>query len=130
MASIPHMKPPWDDGSGPDYSSPYQDLATAIVQFAVKDYKKTLRAIWKNPKSEFIRRKLIAQKAELEEFFYSDDYRMYCNIDQDKLIKNCHTTAIEDEKKAISRRNKRKIKEQLKANNEEEQAHETGKSII
>lgn len=42
--SIPHMKPPWDDGSGPDYSSPYRDLATAIVQLAVKDYKKTLRA--------------------------------------------------------------------------------------
>ena len=129
MESIPHMKPPWDDGSGPDYSSPYQDLATAIVLHAVRDYKKTLRAIWKNPKSEFIRRKLIAQKAELEEFFYSDDYRMYCNIDPDKLIKNCHTTAIEDEKKAISRRNKRKIKEQLKEN-KEEQAHETGKSIV
>ena len=37
MESIPHMKPPWDDGSGPDYSSPYQNLATAIVQLAVKD---------------------------------------------------------------------------------------------
>ena len=74
MESIPHTKPPWDDGSGPNYSSPYQDLATAIVQLAVKDYKKTLRAIWKTPKSEYKRRKLIAQKAELEEFFYSDDY--------------------------------------------------------
>ena len=129
MEGIPHMKPPWDDGSGPDCSSPYQDLATAIVLLAVKDYKKTLRAIWKNPESKFIRRKLIAQKAELEEFFYSDEYRMYCNIDPDKLIKHCHTTAIEDEKKAISRRNKRKIKEQLKEN-KEEQAHETGKSIV
>ena len=95
----------------------------------MKDYKKTLRAIWKNPKSEFIRRKLIAQKAELEEFFYSDDYLMYCNIDPDKLIKNCHTTAIEDEKKAIYRRNKRKIKELLKEN-KEEKAYETGKSIV
>ena len=130
MESIPHMKPPWDDGNGPDYSSPYQDLATAIVLHAVRDYKKTLRAIWKNPESMFIRRKLIAQKAELEEFFYSGDYWMYCNIDPDKLIKHCHMAAIEDEKKAISRRNKRKIKEQLKANNEEEQAHETGKSIV
>ena len=129
MESIPHMNPPWDDGSGPDSSSPYQDLATAIVLLAVRDYKKTLRAIWKNPKSEFIRRKLIAQKAELEEFFYSDDYLMYCNIDPDKLIKNCRITAIDDEKKAISRRNKRKLKEQLK-DNKEEQAHETGKSII
>ena len=129
MEGIPHMKPPWDDGSGPDYSSPYQDLATAIVLLAVRDYKKTLRAIWKTPKSEYKRRKLIAQKAELEEFFYSDAYRIYCNIDPDKLIKNCHMTAIEDEKKAISRRNKRKIKEQLKEN-KEEQAHETGKSIV
>ena len=41
---------------------------------------------------------------------------MYCNIDPDKLMKNCYLTAIEDEKKAISRRNKRKIKEQLKEN--------------
>lgn len=129
MEGIPHMKPPWDDGGGLDYSSPYQDLATAIVQLAVKDYKKTLRAIWKNPKSGTERRKLIAQKAELEEFFYSDYYRMYCNIDPDKLIKHCHTTAIEDEKKAITRRNKRKIKEQMKEN-KEEQAHETGKSIV
>lgn len=127
---IPHMKPPWSDGSGPDYSSPYRDLATAIVQLAVKDYKKTLRAIWRNPKSEAERRKLIKDKTELEEFFHSGDYRMYCNIDPDKLIRNCHMTAIEDEKKAISRRNKRKIKEQLKANNKEEQAHETGKSIV
>ena len=129
MESIPHTKPPWDDGSGPNYSSPYQDLATAIVLLAVKDYKKTLREIWKNPKSEYKRRKLIAQKAELEEFFFSDEYRIYCNIDPDKLIKNCHTTAIEDEKKAISRQNKRKIKNQMK-NHKEEQAHETGKSIV
>ena len=78
MEGIPHMKPPWDDGSGPDYSSPYPDLATAIVQLAVKDYKKTLRAIWKNPKLKSVRQKLIVQKAELEVFFYSDDYRMYC----------------------------------------------------
>ena len=111
MESIPHMKPPWDDGSGPDYSSPYRDLATAIVLLAVKDYKKTLRAIWKNPKSESERRKLIEEKTELEEFFYSGDFLMYCNIDPDRLIKNCHLTAIEDEKKAISRRNKRKIRE-------------------
>lgn len=126
---IPHMKPPWDDGSGPDYSSPDRDLATAIVQLAVKDYKKALRAIWRNPKSEAERRKLIKDKTELEEFFHSGDYRMYCNIDPDKLIKNCYLTAIEDEKKAISRRNKRKLKEQLK-DNKEEQAHETGKSIV
>ena len=129
MESIPHTKPPWDDGRGPNYSSPYQDLATAIVLLAVKDYKKTLRAIWKNPKTAFKRRRLMAKKAELEDFFYSSDYEIYCNIDPDKLIKNCHMTAIEDEKKAISRRNKRKIKEQLKEN-KEEQAHETGKSIV
>ena len=130
MEGIPHMKPPWDDGSGPDYSSSYQDLATAIVLLAVRDYKKTLRAIWKNPKTASKRRRLMEKKAELEDFFYSSDYEIYCNIDPNKLIKNCRLTAIEDEKKAISRRNKRKIKEQLKANNEEEQAHETGKSII
>lgn len=123
-----NTRPPWSDGSGPDYSSPYQNLAAAIVQLAVKDYKKTLRAIWRNPKSEFQRRKLIVQKAELEEFFYSGDYRMYCDIDPDRLIKNCHLTAIEDEKKAISRRNKRKIREQLK-DHKEEQSHETGTSI-
>ena len=116
MESIPHMKPPWDDGSGPDYSSSYQDLATAIVLLAVRDYKKTLRAIWKNPKTASKRRRLMEKKAELEDFFYSSDYEIYCNIDPDKLIKNCHMTAIEDEKKAISRRNKRKIKEQLKEN--------------
>ena len=70
MESIPHMKPPWDDGSGPDYSSSYQDLATAIVLLAVRDYKKTLRAIWKNPKTASKRRRLMEKKAELEDFFY------------------------------------------------------------
>ena len=110
MESIPHMKPPWDDGSGPDYSSSYQDLATTIVLQAVKDYKKTLRAIWKNPKTASKRRRLMEKKAELEDFFYSSDYEIYCNIGPDKLIRNCRLTAIEDEKKAISRRNKRKIK--------------------
>ena len=128
MESIPHMKPPWNDGSGPDYSSSYQDLATAIVLLAVRDYKKTLRAIWKNPKTASKRRRLMEKKAELEDFFYSSDYEIYCNIDPNKLIKNCRLTAIEDEKKAISRRNKRKIREQLK-NNKEEQPHETGTSI-
>ena len=39
---IPHMRAPWDNGSGPDYWSPYRDLATGVVQLAVKDYKKTL----------------------------------------------------------------------------------------
>ena len=129
MENMPSMKPPWDDGSGPDYSSSYQDLATAIVLLAVRDYKKTLRAIWKNPKTASKRRRLMEKKAELEDFFYSSDYEIYCNIDPNKLIKNCRLTAIEDEKKAISRRNKRKIKEQLKEN-KEEQSHETGKSII
>ena len=129
MESIPHTKPPWDDGRGPNYSSPYQDLATAIVLLAVRDYKKTLRAIWKNPKTASKRRRLMEKKAELEDFFYSSDYEIYCNIDPNKLIKNCRLTAIEDKKKAISRRNKRKIKEQLKEN-KEEQSHETGKSII
>ena len=129
MENMPCMKAPWDDGGGPDYSSSYQDLATAIVLLAVKDYKKTLRAIWKNPKTASKRRRLMEKKAELEDFFYSSDYEIYCNIDPDKLIDNCRLTAIEDEKKAISRRNKRKIKEQLKEN-KEEQSHETGKSII
>ena len=132
MESIPHMKPPWDDGSGPDYSSSYQDLATAIVLLAVRDYKKTLRAIWKNPKTASKRRRLMEKKAELEDFFYSSDYEIYCNIDPNKLIKNCRLTAIEDEKKAISRRNKTNINEQLKQmkHQKEEQSNETGKSII
>ena len=114
MVIIPNMRPPWDDGSGPDYSSTYQDLATAIVLLAVRDYKKTLRAIWKNPKSESKRRKLMADKVELESFFYSGDYTMYCDIDPDRLIRTCHITAIEDEKKAISRRNKRVINQMKK----------------
>lgn len=114
MEGMPEMKLSWVDGSGPDYSSPYQDLATAIVLLAVKDYKKTLRAIWKNPKSKSVRKKLMADKVELESFFYSGDYTMYCDIDPDRLIRNCHITAIEDEKKAISRRNKRVINQMKK----------------
>lgn len=129
MENILGGRPPWDDCSGPDYSSPYQDLATAIVLLAVKDYKKTLRAIWKNPKSKSVRKKLMADKVELESFFHSGDYTMYCDVDPDRLIRNCRITAIEDEKKKIERKNKRIINQMKKAK-KEEHTHETGKIII
>ena len=105
---------PWDDGSGPNLDSPYRDLATAIVTLAVKDYKKTLRSMWKNPASAKTRRRLMDTKMEIEEFFHSGAYGMYCDIDPDKLIQNCRLTAIEDEKKAIAKRNKARIKKERK----------------
>lgn len=105
---------PWDDGREPNLDSPYRNLATAIVTVAVKDYKKTLRTMWKNPTSVTARRKLMNTKMEIEEFFHSGAYGMYCNVDPDKLIENCRRTAIEDEKKAIARRNKARIRKERK----------------
>ena len=105
---------PWSEGNSSSPSTPYQDLATAIVTLAVKDYKKTLRAMWKNPASAATRKRLTEAKIELEEFFYSGACGMYCNIDPDKLIQNCRRTAIEDEKKAIAKKNKARIRKERK----------------
>lgn len=60
----------------------YQDLASAVVERAAKDYIKALKRLNKSPNS-------ISAKTEikrLEAFFHSDYYKMLTRLDPDQLI--------------------------------------------
>ncbi len=114
MEQMVHGTLPWSDGGGGFCPSPYDDLAAAIVLQAVKDYVKAIRRMW-NPKvSKAKKRDTILEKLELEEFFHSEWYEMLCDIDPDKVIYNCHLRAEEQEREAIRKQNKRKMKQLLK----------------
>ena len=102
------------EGSGYSACSPWLDLAAAIVKTAVDDYIKVLRKLWRGNASLPIKRRLIAEKAELEGFFHSGWYDTLTDIDPDKLIYQCRIRAKEKEMAAIERANKKKIKELLR----------------
>ena len=113
MEQMVHGTLPWSDGSGGLCPSPYDDLATAIVLQAVKDYIKAIRRMWDPKVSKAKKRETILEKLELEEFFHSGWYDILCDLDPDKVIYNCHLRAEEQEKEAIRKQNKRKIKQLL-----------------
>lgn len=97
--------------------SPWLDLAAAIVKTAADDYVKVLRKLWrKSAKPEDIRkkRKLIAEKAELEDFFHSGWYGTLTDIDPEKMIYQCRIMAKAKEQAAIERANRKKIRILLK----------------
>ena len=94
--------------------SPWLDLAAAIVKAAADDYIKVLRRLWRGNASIPVKRKLIAEKAEIEDFFRSGWYDTLTDIDPDKLMYQCRIRAKEKEKAAIERANRKKIKELLK----------------
>ena len=64
-----------------DYE-PYRNLAAAIVERAVIDYKKTLRRVRKHPENEMA----LSNKAELERFFRSGWCSMLTDIDGELII--------------------------------------------
>lgn len=99
---------PWDT-PGTEVESPYRNLAAAIVLKAVQDYKKTLKAMWKNPRQARKKQELSMRKLELESFFYSPDFQMYCDLSPDKVIEQCRLQAIGDEKRAIARKTRNRI---------------------
>ncbi len=114
MEQIVHGTLPWNDGSSDFCLSPNDDLAVAIVLLAVKDYIKAIRRMW-NPKvSKAKKRETVLEKMELEDFFHSEWYDFLCDIDPDKVIHNCYLRAEEQEKEAIKKQNKRKMKQLLK----------------
>lgn len=105
---------PWSDGSGLSYNDQYAELASAIVFQAVKDYIKVLRALWKKGQTQEKKRKLIDEKTEIEEFFHSEWYGFLTDMDPSRLLSQCRWKAMEQEKEAIRKQNKRKIKQLLK----------------
>lgn len=102
------------DGIGYSTDSPILDLAAAIVKAAVDDYVKTLRNLWSRNLDISRKRKLIIEKTELEEFFHSSWYEMLTDIDPDFLVYQCKILAKEKEKKAIERKNMKRIKQEIK----------------
>ncbi len=60
----------------------YRKLADAIILQAVKDYRIALKALKSHPDSKAA----AARIKDVEEFFYSDWYRMMTKIDPDYLI--------------------------------------------
>ncbi len=128
-----------DPGGG--QTSPWLELAAAIVKTAADDYVRVLQNLWgasnknatdtkgnkgfnapkgpessKDPKSKATKKKvqLMAEKAELEDFFYSSWYETLTDIDPDRLIYQCRITAKAKEQAAIERANRKKIKALMK----------------
>ena len=62
--------------------NPYQALANAIVELAVKDYKKALKAHLRYPKQEEYAREV----EELERFFHSGWYEMLTDLNAEYLL--------------------------------------------
>ena len=56
----------------------------------------------------------MADKAELEDFFYSSWYETLTDIDPNRLIYQCKVTAKAKEQAAIERANRKKIKALMK----------------
>ena len=62
---------------------PYQDLANGIVLQAVKDYRKALKNLKRNPQNHAAR----DTKDEVERFFHSAWYRALTSVDADWLLR-------------------------------------------
>ena len=65
-----------------DYVDCYQNLANAIILQAVKDYKKVLRRLARNPQNQDAQR----EKKRLERFFFSQWYGVLTDLDPKLLI--------------------------------------------
>lgn len=99
--------------------TPFDELAIAIVEQAVKDYVKVIRKLWDKKLTVIQKRNLMIEKAELEGFFYSDWYEFLTDIDPHRLIAQCKVVAKEKEKQAIEKQNKAKIKKLLEEGDDE-----------
>ena len=91
----------------------YTELAAGIVIRAVKDYVKIIQKPWCKKLTLAEKRKLVAAKLEIEEFFYSQWFEFLSDLDPDKILQNCRRKAIEDEKEKIKKQNAKKLKRKL-----------------
>lgn len=60
----------------------YQDFANAIVMQAIKDYRKALHQLTRNPRHAAA----LMRKLEIPQFFRSDWYTRLTNVDPETLI--------------------------------------------
>ena len=61
---------------------PYQALANAIVELAVKDYKRALKYHFRHPR----KKEYADEVASLERFFRSGWFEMLTNLDAEVLV--------------------------------------------
>lgn len=106
--------------------SPWLDLAAGIVKQAAEDYIRVLRKLWSRNGEIGQKRKLIVEKAELEEFFHSGWYEELTEIDPDRLMFQCRSLAKEKEKDLIERQNRKRIQKQLLNAEEHDGGEEDG----
>lgn len=71
-------------------TDPYENLANAIILSAVKDYRRALRLLSKNPHS----RSAMAAVNEMERFFRSDWYETLTSVDGEMLIRKLREEAF------------------------------------
>ena len=71
---------------------PYQALANAIVELAVKDYKKALKQHYRFPKDEDFK----AEVDSLEKFFRSGWYGTLTDLDGEYLISGVRRMVLQE----------------------------------
>ena len=71
---------------------PYQALANAIVELAVKDYKKALKQHYRFPDNKEFK----AEVNSLEKFFRSGWYGMLTDLDGEYLISGVRRTVLQE----------------------------------
>ena len=70
-------------------SENYQNLVNAIIMQAVKDYRKALRMLRKDPEHE----KSLFWKKDVERFFQSQWFEDLCDLDGEVLIEQLQKEA-------------------------------------
>ena len=110
-----------------DYVDCYQNLANAIILQAVKDYKKVLRRLARNPQNQDAQR----EKKRLERFFFSQWYGILTDLDPKLLIsgvmKRMHSEEEERRKRKQAKlRRKAEAKERRMIDALFQLLHETG----
>ena len=68
----------------------YENLANAIILLAVKDYRRALKLLSKNPHS----RSAMVAVNEMERFFRSDWYETLTSVDGEMLIRKLREEAF------------------------------------
>lgn len=86
---------PWD--------AAYEDLANAIIQEAFKDYQKVLAALLRDP-DETRKEHLIAAKARLEDFFYSEWFEVLTDLDPASLVRKVAERTVKKERERAEAR--------------------------
>lgn len=85
----------------------YQNLGAGMIYAATEDYITVLRMLWSNNYSEKVQYQLIVTKWELETMIGSKWYWQFTNINPNRIIDQCWSTAEKQAMEKIKRLNRR-----------------------